>query len=185
MYWFPHRPLAATLLWLLLSGSQLAAQQYTTETGYIEFVSRASIETFTGTSKHLTGMIDLSTGDIDFYVDLNTIRTGISLRDEHMRDTYLETDRFPFAEFVGKLNGFNPSVRDTQNVIVSGEFSIHGVTKQRTIQGRVVLGDTALSVEASWSVLLSEHDIAIPKIMFLKLADSQEVMIRATLKKKG
>ncbi len=170
---------------LIYSNGLSLAQQYYTTNGFVEFVSRASIETFTGTSNNLNGLIDLATGDVDFYIDLNTISTGISLRDEHMRESYLETKKYPFAEFVGKLNGFNPSVNDTQNVIVSGEFTIHGVKKQRTIQGRLLLNGDTLSIEANWPVLLSDHNISIPKIMFLKLADSQDVIIRATLTLKG
>ncbi len=173
------------LAFLLFCSARSSAQQFQTTNGYVEFVSRASIETFTGASNNLNGLIDLATGNVDFYIDLNTIKTGISLRDEHMRESYLETKKFPFAEFVGKLNGFNASVKDTQNVIVSGLFTLHGVQKQRTIQGRLLHDGDTLFIEANWPVLLSDHHIEIPKIMFLKLADSQDVTIKATLKLKG
>jgi len=158
------------------------AQQFKTESGKIEFVSRASIETFSGTSNTLTGLIDLEKGSVDFYIDLNTIKTGIKLRDEHMRETYLETDKYPFAEFTGSMNGFNIAVADTQNVIVTGNFTIHGVSKPRTIRGRVHYSPESLYIDAAWEVLLSDHAIDIPKVLFLKLADNQQVTIQATLK---
>ena len=160
------------------------SQQFLTTNGRVEFMSKASLETFTGVSEHLNGLIDFQTSKVDFYIDLNTIRTGITLRDEHMRETYLETKKFPFAEFNGNINGLNVARRDTQNVIVTGQFSIHGVSKNVTIRGRVLYNGQELYIEASWSVLLSDHNIAIPKVMFLKLADSQEVSINATLKQK-
>jgi len=165
-----------------LPQSNSQAQKFKTETGTIEFVSRASIETFTGNSGSLTGLVDLENRSVDFYIDLNTIRTGIKLRDEHMRETYLETEKYPFAEFTGVMNGFNIAVTDTQNVIVTGNFTIHGVTKQRTIRGRVHYSPETLYIDAAWEVLLSDHSIEIPKVLFLKLADNQQVRIQAILK---
>lgn len=170
----------AVVLSLPLSDSY--AQQFKTETGKIEFVSRASIETFSGTSNTLTGLIDIGNGAVDFYIDLNTITTGIKLRDEHMRETYLETEKYPFAEFTGTMNGFNIAVTDTQNVIVTGNFTIHGISKPRTIRGRVHYSPESLYIDAAWDVLLSDHAIDIPKVLFLKLADNQQVTIQATLK---
>lgn len=172
----------ALALWFCFQNPELAtAQRFVTDNGSVEFVSKARNETFKGTSTHLNGLIDLNSGSVDFYIDLNTLRTGISLRDEHMRESYLETKKFPFAEFTGKLNGYNPSVKDTQNVIVTGVFKLHGIEKDRTIRGRIFSDDDKLVIGAEWTVLLSDHDIAIPQLMFLKLADSQEVTIRATL----
>jgi len=164
--------------------SALQAQTYGADKGRVEFISKASIETFTGTSNDLKGLVDLETKKIDFYIDLNTLRTGIALRDEHMRESYLETKKYPFAEFTGILNGYNPARTDTQSVIAVGSFSLHGVTMSRTIQGRLFVGSDHIYVEANWDVLLSDHKIAIPKVLFLKLADRQEVRIQTRLNRK-
>jgi len=158
------------------------SQQFVTTNGRMEFVSKATMETFSGVSDHLHGLVDVQTNKVDFYIDLNTIKTGISLRDEHMRETYLETKKFPFAEFKGSINGLNSASRDTQNVIVTGEFSIHGISKNMTIRGRVYHDGRQMYLDAAWTVLLSDHNISIPRVMFLKLADAQEVSIRAVLK---
>ncbi len=166
------------------SSSHLLAQTFGADKGKVEFISKASIETFTGTSNELKGLIDLETNKIDFYIDLNTLRTGITLRDEHMRESYLETKKYPFAEFTGILNGYNPARKDTQSVIAVGTFSLHGVTTSRTIQGRIFEGSDHIYVEANWEVLLSDHKITIPKVLFLKLADRQEVRIQTRLNRK-
>jgi polyisoprenoid-binding protein YceI len=160
------------------------AQTFVSEKGKVEFISKASIETFTGTSNDLKGLIDLESKKIDFYIDLNTLRTGIALRDEHMRESYLETKKYPFAEFTGILNGYNSARTDTQSVIAVGTFSLHGVKTSRTIQGRLFVGSDHIYVEANWDVLLSDHKITIPKVLFLKLADRQEVRIQTRLNRK-
>ncbi len=162
----------------------LHAQSYGADKGKVEFISKTTIETFTGTSGDLKGFVDLEAKKIDFYIDLNTLRTGIALRDEHMRESYLETKKYPFAEFTGILNGYNPARIDTQSVIAVGSFSLHGVTMSRTIQGRLFVGSDHIYVEANWDVLLSDHKISIPKVLFLKLADRQEVRIQTRLNRK-
>jgi polyisoprenoid-binding protein YceI len=169
---------------LFAGASTVSAQSFVTDKGKVEFISKASLETFTGTSSSLKGLVDLDNRKIDFYIDLNTLRTGISLRDEHMRETYLETKKYPFAEFTGTLSGFNPARKDTQTVVVVGDFTIHGVKKARTIPGRLFVGPNHVYVEAAWSVKLSDHNIEIPKVLFLKLADQQEVRIQAQLRRK-
>jgi len=169
-------------MWMCTYSVSLA-QVYQTKSGYVEFVSSTTLESFTGTSRKLQGLIELSSGKVDFYVDLNTISTGISLRDEHMRETYLETRKYPFAEFTGTLRNFNIARKDTQQVQVVGKYTIHGVTRDRTINGRMYVSGNTAYVEAAWDVNLKDHNIEIPKLMFLKLAEVQKVRIKATLKK--
>lgn len=159
------------------------AQAYKTKDGYVEFLSYTTLESFTGSSRKLQGFLDLSSGKVDFYVDLNTITTGITLRDEHMRETYLETRKFPFAEFTGVLRNFNSARKDTQQVQVVGKFTIHGVTKDRIINGKLIVSGNSAYVDAAWDVNLKDHNIEIPKLMFLKLAEVQKVRIEAVLKK--
>jgi len=57
---------------------------YMTHSGHAEFTSRVPLHTFTGESNHLTGMINYGENIIDFYLDLNTLRTGIDRRDRDM-----------------------------------------------------------------------------------------------------
>jgi polyisoprenoid-binding protein YceI len=168
----------------LLAPLSAHAQKYFSDTGYAEFESSAPALTFTGTSENLTGLIDLQAGTVDFYLDLNTLDTGIRLRNRHMRDSYLETGRFPFAEFIGTLNpGFQSELPEAQSVTVSGTFTIRGVTQQREIQGtlRPSPDGASLELEAQFEVMLEDHDIPRPRVVFYELSDRQSVSIRVTM----
>ena len=85
------------LLSLSFSVMPAQAQKYGTQRGTVQFTSRVPLHTFTGTSDYLSGEIDLENRSVDFFVDLETLRTGIGRRDRDMRDA-LETDDYPFAE---------------------------------------------------------------------------------------
>jgi polyisoprenoid-binding protein YceI len=164
------------------------AQQYFGENGYAEFESRAPALTFTGTSENLAGLIDLNVRTVDFFLDLNTLDTGISLRNRHMRDSYLRTSRFPFAEFRGRfaddveVDLLNES---PQKVQVQGTFTIHGITRERTVEGTLTFedGGAVVFLEALFEVALEDHNISRPRVIFYELSDIQRVTIRIQMEK--
>lgn len=171
------------LLLSLISTYHAVAQSYMSESGYVEFVSSAPLLEFKGTSNHLAGLIDLEKNLVDFYVDLNTLDTGIDLRNNHMRDSYLETDTYRFAEFTGELvTDFDPDSEDQQQVTVSGTFKIHGVEQDIDVNGTLKPVDPGLQLEAGWTVLLEDYDIDKPRVVFYELASEQKISISILLK---
>lgn len=169
------------LLLVLISTISVKGQLFSTKTGNVEFLSEATVESFTGKSNAVTGEINVSENTIDFYVDLNTVTTGIKLRDEHMRENHLNTEEFPFAEFTGILVGFDSSVKDTQLVVAKGDFTIRGKAKAMEIHGKVISNGNTLYIKANWEVKLADHEIPLPKFLFLKLSEVQKVSLSAVL----
>lgn len=163
------------------------SQQYTTENGYVEFVSEAPLTSFTGTSENLNGLIDLEKNLLDFYVDLKSIDTGIGLRNKHMRESYLETDKYPYAEFTGKLKNHDKidiNSTEPQSVIAEGVLKIHGESKPVTVEGTLVFQSTSnVKLEASFVAALTDFNITKPKVVFYELADEQKITIKANFDK--
>ena len=160
------------------------AQEYKTENGEVEFLSKAALNEFAGTSSQLQGLLDFDQNLLDFYIDLNTLKTGIGLRDRHMRENYLETKKFPFAEFTGKIKEeVKLSRKRVQEVTATGTFKIHGIERKIEVPGTITrLGNGEINLDAAFKVLLSDFNIDIPKVVFYELADEQEVTIKAKLK---
>ncbi|MFH5832368.1 YceI family protein [Halalkalibaculum sp. DA3122] len=157
------------------------AQVFKTETGHAEFQSEVPLHTFTGTSDHLVGLINLADSTVDFYIDMNTFETGIGKRDKDMRRT-LETDKYPFAEFYGKLiSGFDTASTAPQEVTVRGEFGIHGVTRDVEITGTLQKTVKGLHVAASWTLNIEDYNIEPPGILFYRVDENQDIKIEATL----
>jgi len=172
------------LLLFVCGAKSVSAQQFMADNGYVEFVSTAPLLEFKGVSDNLTGLIDLDTKMVDFYVDLNTLETGIRRRDRDMRNSYLETDKFPFAEFTGELiSEFDPDLAETQKALVSGTFKIHGVERTIEVEGTLTPSRGSLKLEASWVVLLEDYNIDRPRVLFYELAEEQTVNISIQLNK--
>lgn len=172
-------------LFILTISRNAFAQVYKTEAGNVEFLSKASLNEFTGVSSKLNGLIDLEKNVLDFFIDLNTLKTGIGLRDRHMRENYLETKKFPFAEFVGKIKE-NVSLKpgESKNVTAVGKFKIHGVEREITVPGKLTaVSVNELKLDAQFKVLLSDYKIDIPRVVFYELAEEQTVTLSVNLKK--
>jgi len=150
------------------------------------FISHTQVDEFEGVTDGIDGYAILAGAPLDapvyFEVDLASLDTGIGLRNRHMRDNYLETTRYPYASFKGRV------VRAEQregggalHVTAAGEFSVHGVSRDREIDCDVVPSGSSYRTTCAFTVLLSDHDITIPKIMFLKLANEIRVEVELAL----
>lgn len=172
------------LSFLLLGATLLPARAqsvFETESGHVTFRSEVPTHTFTGESDQLVGRINLEESTVDFYVDVHTIETGIARRDRDMLET-LEAEEYPFAEFYGTLNDeVDLNRREPQPVTVTGDFTVHGVTQEMSIDGVIEPVEQGLRVEANWTVRLDDHNIEPPGILFYRVDEEQDVSIEATL----
>jgi polyisoprenoid-binding protein YceI len=160
----------------------LHAQEYVTKNGSAVFLSKAQLNEFEGKSNQLQGLVDLNKNLLDFYLDLNTLATGIKLRDKHMRDNYLETNKYPFAEFTGEIESVPQLSTTPRKVIATGKFKIHGVEREIQVPGELkLLSDGRLELKANFVVSLDDYNIDIPKLIFFELAAEQQVSIHAIL----
>jgi polyisoprenoid-binding protein YceI len=156
----------------------------------VVFESSAPMETFDGRTDRATGTVHLDGDDagtlqLTVTVDLTSLDTGIGLRNRHMRENHLHTDRFPNAVFTSTqvLSGADAALAGGAPVqlTVEGTLDLHGVT--RTIQVPVTLtrsnGDDGarLHVEGRFDVALADHEIPRPKMLMLKLDEIQKVRV--------
>ena len=148
----------------------------------VRFISHASVEEFEGVTERIDGYILLDSpvltpgtgGDataIHLEVDLASLDTGIGLRDRHMRDRYLEVAKYPYAVFDGQIARSELGAAQTLRVTARGTLTIHGVTRPRDLTCTVEPRSPGYRAQCAFEVLLSDHEIEIPKVMFLKLAN--------------
>jgi len=71
---------------------------------FIQFTSKATLETVVGTPRgdrssrfNLDSVMATTTENFD--VDLNTLDTGIGMRNNDMKEDFLETGKYPSATF--------------------------------------------------------------------------------------
>lgn len=106
----------------------------------IKFISTAPVEKIEGVAKGISGsfaidMQNLNATSGKITVAVNSMKTGNSMRDDHMySDTWLYQKKYPEITFViknlkdTKTQGSNGRTSITGTAV--GEFTLHGVTKQ-------------------------------------------------------
>ena len=174
----------------------LVAQEYHVDRSAersASFLSEAPIEAFEGVTDRIDGYVVLDGegiragtafdgAELYFEVDLASLDTGIGLRNRHMRDNYLEVDRYPWATFTGGVDRITETP-EGWSVRSPGTFAVHGVEQPRVLNCTVdeEAGDV-YRVGCAFDVSLGDHDIEIPRVMFLKLAENVRVTVSFRLR---
>lgn len=149
----------------------------------VKFISDAPIENFEGITDKIDGYLYYEDGDLTknsqlyFEVDLNSLDTGIGLRNHHMRDNYLHTDKYPITYFKGKIVKSEKQSEDEFKVTADGTIFIHGVEKPLTVQATMIRQDKQYHIKCGFEVKLSDFDIEIPSIMFYKINETMELRL--------
>lgn len=168
-------------LGVLLSAFNMEERVYLTKNGQIRFQSHAPLEVIEATSTELRGAIDIEKRTFAFTVNITSFEGFNSpLQKEHFNENYLESDEFETASFLGKIiEKTDLSKNGTYTLRAKGKLKIHGVTQERIIKSKAVVNDGKLSIESHFTVLLKEHNIAIPKIVYQKIAEEIQVSVKA------
>lgn len=171
------------IVWIAWLSPALEKEKvYYSESGRAEFTSSVPLHKFTGSSDHLTGMIDFEENLVDFYLDLKTMDTGNNMRDRDMYET-LNVEEHPFAEFTGSLqSSFDTTSTQVQEVTTLGKFSIHGVTRTKTVNGTLQKTEEGIHLRAEWVLDITNFDIEPPGILFYRVNDKMDVRIDVLLK---
>lgn len=169
----------------LMGAVRNSSTTFTVDKSKVMFYSDAPIEKITGVSENkLVGSLFLAdSGKFNFKFDLRTLKTGIDMRDEHMNENYLETDKYPYAAYEGKITStFNYEKKTLQRVKSAGKFSLHGVTKDMEILVNMEpLEDGTIKINSVWFLNLSEYKIKIPTPIIGKLSEKIEMKIVDTI----
>jgi polyisoprenoid-binding protein YceI len=110
-------------------------------------------------------------------VKLDTLETGIGIRDKHMLDNYLE---------IGKGDGYNTAVLENiqiENVDGKGTFkgtlNLHGQKREVVGTAALVRKDGGVQVEAQFPIKVSEFQI--PKPTYLGVGVRDEIQVKVNL----
>ncbi len=167
------------------------------------FQSEAALETITGISNAISGVVTVdlanpgnAAGQIS--IDASTFRTGIDMRDEHVRgENWIDTGAHPQITFAltsvtvdGPLEPATP-----RTATITGNLSFHGQTHEVTATAQVgyyvvdeetrnnpMLGLTgnALRIEATFPITLADYGISVPPVLDLKVAEQVTIEMRLT-----
>src|SRR5665213_1132688 len=172
--------IAVILLAWMSTINQAGQDLYVCKNARITLFSSAPIEDIKATSSTGASVYNAATGELDFSVSIRSFQFDKSLMQEHFNSDYMESDKFPRATFKGKIKERVDVTKDgTYPVEATGEFTVHGVTKARTIQGVISVKNQILTITSEFMVKCADHRIIIPQIVFHHIAESIKIDILA------
>ena len=180
------------LMFLLFIAISLSAAEYQVDKNQnneVKIISDAPIEDFEGVTDKIDGYLYYEENDLTknsemyFEIDLNSLDTGIGLRNRPMREDYLETDKFPFTYFKGKIVEADESNGSQYSVKVAGKIFIHGVERDLNSEGSMKRMEDSYHIKTNFIVKLSDFNIEIPSLMFLKINENMDVRLDFYVKK--
>jgi polyisoprenoid-binding protein YceI len=164
----------------------------------LTFFSESTLEDFTGVCNQIGGDCQLDPKNLEqftgrFFVRVEDMKTGIDLRDEHMRGKdWLDAQQFPQIMIdITSVTDVKKQGEDSASMVLVGTCALHGKTDEvripctlkylvetpRTM--RRVKGDL-IRLRAKFPVKLSDYDISGPKgadVVGLKVADEIDVKV--------
>lgn len=114
-------------------------------------------------------------------VALADLSTGIALRDKHMRDKYLEVQKFPDTRLAVPLAALpNPAAGTSVDVEVKGTLSLHGVKRELPVKIKAsCTPQNVCTAKGSFMINIKEFGIVVPSYLGVTL--KPEVNVEAQL----
>jgi len=160
--------------WKVTTGSQAGyrvKERFVNQPATTEAVARTT--QVAGSLVVMASGSELVATQIHFTVDLTTLVSQdryatyqVYQRDYFVRTVYLETNRFPTADFSAGSVRLPTDVSGAISLSVSGKLSVHGVTKAATAQLQEQVNGDQIEIAGSINIDMRDFAIAPPDISF-------------------
>lgn len=162
-------------------------QVYFTKNGSISFFSKTILQNIQADNNEVISIINLQTGSLQFSLLNTAFHFPKAKMEEDFNEDYIESNKYPRSTFKGNITNINKidfSKDGTWQVNVTGDLMIHGVTKNITTPGKIIIKDGKISAAASFNILLEDYHIKIPSIVSNKISENIEITIHCNYEKK-
>ncbi|MCU4163767.1 YceI family protein [Carboxylicivirga caseinilyticus] len=168
---------------ILLLGSTTVFSQhkYRADKGFVSFFSSAPLEDIYAENKTVISLVDLVKREIAFVVTIADFQFEKSLMQEHFNEKYMESHKYPKATFEGTISSPDELKEPgTYTVTVTGELTIHGVTKTVEVEGTIMVGESEVVASSEFKVKLEDYKVKVPRLVVRNIAEEVQVKVRLT-----
>lgn len=165
--------------WLAVLGLTVGwAQLYETEELVISFYSDAPLEKITAENRGgCFGWVNFATDSVYVQVWMRGFSFPNKLMERHFNELYVESDKYPYAYFRGKLVASFPYTKvGTYAVSAKGVMEIHGVKRQEVLSGVYeVKPDGRLKLTGRFFLHPADYGVKVPTLLWQQIAKQVEV----------
>lgn len=117
--------------------------------------------------------------------DLESLDTGIKMRNEHMKKKYLETGKFPNAKLtISKVElpkDFKPDkCSQIEGLPFEGVLSLHGVDKPIKGVSKIRCEENLVKINSNFDLVIEDYGIATPGFAGVTMARDVKVAVEVS-----
>ena len=161
--------------------------KYMTKSGSMSFeASQPSFEPIEATHSAVSALLNADTGELAVLALVRGFRFPLALMEEHFNENYIESHQYPKTSFRGSILNFDSNSLSNQprTVQLTGELSMHGVTKPISVSATITQSDEQITLTSSFSVKTSDFGIEIPSLVRKQIDENVQVEVSLTLQRK-
>tara|TARA_B100001939_G_scaffold180693_1_gene155762 strand:- start:187 stop:837 length:651 start_codon:yes stop_codon:yes gene_type:complete len=161
--------------------------KYMTKSGSMSFeASQPSFEPIEATHSAVSALLNADTGELAVLALVRGFRFPLALMEEHFNENYIESHQYPKTSFKGSILNFDSNALSNQprTVQLTGELSMHGVTKLISVSATITKSDEQITLTSSFSVKTSDFGIKIPSLVRKQIDENVQVEVSLPLQRK-
>jgi len=161
--------------------------KYMTKSGSMSFeASQPSFEPIEATHSAVSALLNADTGELAVLALVRGFRFPLALMEEHFNENYIESHQYPKTSFKGSILNFDSNALSNQprTVQLTGELSMHGVTKPISVSATITQSDEQITLTSSFSVKTSDFGIKIPSLVRKQIDENVQVEVSLPLQRK-
>ena len=161
--------------------------KYMTKSGSMSFeASQPSFEPIEATHSAVSALLNADTGELAVLALVRGFRFPLALMEEHFNENYIESHQYPKTSFKGSILNFDSNALSNQprTVQLTGELSMHGVTKLISVSATITKSDEQITLTSSFSIKTSDFGIKIPSLVRKQIDENVQVEVSLPLQRK-
>ena len=169
-----------SILFLLVATVIMAQEKMVSYNGITNF--EASIPLFEevkAMNEKTTCILITKTGDLTCWANIKDFKFKRNLMEEHFNSKYMESDRYPKAIFIGRIEKFDLKNLNSENLSynINGKITIRGKSKKITIKGTLKKVYNGIELYSEFPLNTDDFNIEIPFIVRSKVSKKVNTQI--------
>jgi len=157
-------------------------QVYMAKESDISFFSASVIENIEAHNHACKPVMNVATQEVLFKVPITSFNFSSALMQEHFNENYMESEKFPFSTFAGKIDEKIDFSKDgCYKATVTGMMMMHGVSKKITATGTVTVSGSQIILKSVFKIHIADYNIEVPALYVQTIAEDIEIHVDATL----
>jgi len=169
-----------------LIGTSIAQKKITTSAS-VNFDATTKLDALPkADNKTAVASLDTKSGGVAFEVTVKSFSFANPKMQEHFNSTgWMDSDKFPSATFKGKITNLAAvkfTTDGTYTADVTGDLTLHGVTKPVTTTATVVVSGKTITTTSEFSIKVADYGVTGAAIGAGKVSTDPKITVNAEFK---